>query len=95
MLRREVGWSAENLGKVTLTDSMDVLAVAKNINNVKSVLIYMQSPLTDQYGNTEDGDVMRLRLERVTLDKINFDGMPSKNLKQVADEFWAHPDMNL
>jgi hypothetical protein len=48
-------------------------------------------PLKDQYGNSEETEVLRVTYRRATVDRINWDGFDSDNIYRIADSVWVHP----
>ena len=63
----------------------------KSQPNVAETTLAVQVPLTDQYGNTKNGEVLRVTLSREALDKINFEGFSVNNLSAIAGDYWEHP----
>lgn len=66
-------------------------AVRDNTGNQHDIAITVTFPLIDAFGNTSEQPVMRVRLTRATLEKINFDGFLIDNLPGIADYYWQHP----
>ena len=66
--------------------AQDMKAVAE----VKELMIFVQFPLVDSYGNEKDGDVMRVNLTRSTLDKINFGNFDYNKVPDIADSYFLH-----
>ena len=58
--------------------------------NVTSVNFSVMLDLVDQHGNTELTQVARVRLDRDTWERINWDNFLVDNLPTVADHFWIH-----
>lgn len=50
-------------------------------------------PLKDDFGNVEDGQVLNLRYDKPTIERINWDGFNWKNIYQIADKATVHPDL--
>lgn len=48
----------------------------------------------DQYGNEKKDNVMKITLNRETLDKINYDNFLHNNLPKVANQYWEHPALS-
>ncbi len=47
--------------------------------------------MIDTYGNKTKDVVMKITLDRETLDKINYDNLPRENLPIIAKQYWMHP----
>ncbi|MFE4523991.1 hypothetical protein ACFRCQ_18095 [Cytobacillus firmus] len=74
-----------------LSDSKSALEKISKIKELKKIVLQWQLPLTDQYGNTEDGQVMIINIEREALDKINWDNFDINNFENVSTTYFEHP----
>ena len=86
----------ENLtNKLTRTsmwmDSADLVESAFKKKYVSELVIMWHLPLVDQYGNEEDGNVMKITITRATADKINWENFTHDNLPNIADDYFEHP----
>lgn len=66
-------------------------AVRDNTGNAHNVRVEATGQLTDAYGNTSEGPIMRVNFSRAVLERINFAGIQPENLPLVADIYWQHP----
>ncbi|MBS4191725.1 hypothetical protein KHA94_16165 [Bacillus sp. FJAT-49705] len=71
-------------------DSISILEPISKIESVKGVIIHWMFPLVDQYGNSEDVNVMAFNIEREELDKINWDNFLIENLPTVVNDYFEH-----
>lgn len=74
-----------------LNKTVEFMKSMKLQKEVAQVTLIIQAPLSDRYGNVENGDVMITLLSRETLDKINFKNFNAENLSAIADSYWEHP----
>ncbi|SCN38280.1 Protein of unknown function [Bacillus cytotoxicus] len=91
-------------GKENLTNNMtkkgmwmDTVDILKNLSNEKEIseiVFFYTFPMVDPYGNKKKDTVMKITLNRETLDKINFDNFLFDNLPKIADQYWEHPAFN-
>lgn len=62
-------------------------------SNYTQVWIVGMFPLKDAYGNVKDGQVLNLRYDKPTIERINWDGFNWKNIYTIADKAIVHPDL--
>ncbi|MDV0447357.1 hypothetical protein MsAg5_12430 [Methanosarcinaceae archaeon Ag5] len=74
-----------------LLDANRIFSELKKWDEVSEVVILWSLPLTDVYGNTKDSTVLKITLERETMDKINFDNFNYENYALLADYYYEHP----
>ncbi|OKO50511.1 hypothetical protein ABH17_029365 (plasmid) [Bacillus toyonensis] len=76
---------------------IDTISILKDLNKEKEIseitFIY-KYPMVDPNGNEKKDTVMKITLNRETLDKINFDNLLHDNLPKIANKYWEHPDFN-
>lgn len=77
-----------------LYNTVEFMKVMKSQEEVTQATLIVQAPLTDRYGNVENGDVMIVLISRKTLNKINFNNFKAENLSAVADSYWEHPALS-
>ncbi len=77
-----------------LYNTVEFMKVMKSQEEVTQATLIVQAPLTDRYGNVENGDVMIVLMSRETLNKINFNNFKADNLSAVADSYWEHPALS-
>ena len=83
--------SAESLQRSILHSTVEFMEAMKSQEDVTQATLIVQAPLTDHYGNVENGDVMIVLISKETLRRINFHHFNAKNLSAVADSYWEHP----
>lgn len=83
--------STESLRRSLIYSSVDFMKAMNSQDEVTQATIIVQAPLTDRYGNVDNGDVMVVIMSRETLNKINFNNFKAENLSAVADSYWEHP----
>ncbi|MEK5070763.1 hypothetical protein [Sporosarcina sp. FSL K6-1508] len=74
-----------------LMDSKEILEPISKIKNMNKVVLQWQLPLIDSYGNTKDGLVMTINLERDALDKINWENFNVEKFPDVSKTYFEHP----
>ncbi|TQR21833.1 hypothetical protein [Psychrobacillus vulpis] len=81
-----------NLTKTTIwLDSIEILEPISKLESTKKIVLQWQLPLTDAYGDTKDGQVMTIDLEREQLDKIKWDSFNGENFAVIANNYFEHP----
>lgn len=73
-----------------LSNSGDLFKALFKDGEVVEVNLLWQLPLQDEYGNVENGVVVRLGLLRETFDKINFDNFDFNKYENIADQYFIH-----
>jgi len=86
--------SAKSIKRSFLYSTVEFMKVMKLQDEVTQATLIVQAPLTDRYGNVENGDVMIVLMSRETLNKINFNNFNVENLSVVADSYWEHPTLS-
>lgn len=98
-------WVIEMRGHITITPKMtrntwidqsssffeDIFA--KN-NNIEALELIWSTELTDLKGNISVDNVLEIKMIAENAGTINWDNFDSKNLPQVADNFWEHEALN-
>jgi len=82
-----------SVGSIRRSTQRQIVAIARVVRafTQDELFITVTGPLTDAYGNTSEADIIRLRITRPTLEKINFDNFDIDNLPVIADYYWQHP----
>ncbi|MBO0729300.1 MAG: hypothetical protein J2P57_08575 [Acidimicrobiaceae bacterium] len=87
-------------GMIRTGVAMDVFDMAEKINesgvSYQKLIFWGEGPLTDAYGNTEDGLLFRATFTNDTVQRINWDSFVSSwdGLEQLADGFvYLHPSL--
>ncbi|EJS04904.1 hypothetical protein [Bacillus mycoides] len=76
------------------TDTVSILKDLSNEKNISEITFFYKYPLIDAYGNEKKDTVMKINLNRDTLDKINFDNFSYDNLPKISNQYWEHPTFN-
>ena len=87
--------SAKSIKRSFLYSTVEFMKVMKLQDEVTQATLIVQAPLTDRYGNVENGDVMIVLMSRKTLNKINFNNFNVENITAVADSYWEHPALSI
>ena len=87
-------WSPKSAKRSFLDNTKDYMEQMKKFDDVQTATLIVHVPLTDQYGNEKNGEVLRVTMNRETLDKINFENFNIENIEQVADEYKEHPALS-
>lgn len=81
-----------NLTKIGMwKNTIDILKELKSEKNISEITFNYKFPMIDTYGNKSKEIVMKITLDRETLDKINYDNLPRENLPIIAKKYWMHP----
>ena len=86
--------SAKSLKLSILQRTVDFMKAMSVLDDVTQATFIVQAPLTDRYGNVENGDVMVVVMSKETLTKINFENFYAENLSFFADSYWEHPALS-
>ncbi|CAM3774180.1 hypothetical protein [Alkalicoccus chagannorensis] len=85
------GWSPDSIKNTSLDESVDYFKrIFADREEFQRVEIYWLAPFTDQYGNTELGEMVNVDLTKDTSERINWDQFDAKNLPEVADYYHQH-----
>lgn len=85
------GLTANSILRSSQAQSVAIARVVRAFTPRTDLFITVTGPLTDVYGNTSEKDILRLRITRATLERINFDTFRVANLPDAADFYWQHP----
>lgn len=72
-------------------DSKKILEPISKLETTKKIVLQWHLPLTDSYGETKDGLVMTIDLEREQLDKIKWDNFNGENFSVISNNYFEHP----
>ncbi|MFK4417135.1 membrane-bound lytic murein transglycosylase [Bacillus sp. RC251] len=72
-------------------DTISILKDLKDEKGISEITFFYKYPLVDAYGNEKKDNVMKIQLNRETLDKINYDNLLHDNLPKIANQYWEHP----
>lgn len=76
---------------------MEIAEVAEELakyDEVSEVTVSSYFPLTNNYGETSDQVVLKVGLEKETLERINWENFNQDNFENVADDYFEHPAMS-
>ncbi|MFC3883734.1 hypothetical protein ACFOU2_09575 [Bacillus songklensis] len=59
--------------------------------DIAEVTLIWQLPLVDQYGNEKVGTVVKVGLDRVTANKINWKNFDFNNFEGISPQYFVHP----
>jgi len=68
-----------------------IKAILQSGQNVQSISLRGTFELVDKFGDSTEGEVVRAKYLRATLDRINWDNFDRRNIYAIADEVWLHP----
>ena len=74
-----------------LTEARDIMQALQPREDVSEITMFWSFPLIDAYGNTEDGTIYKININKSTLDKINFERFDYKSIPDIANDFFEHP----
>ncbi|PGO57456.1 hypothetical protein CN980_31600 [Bacillus cereus] len=72
-------------------DTTNILKELAKEKEIQKVIFVWKAELTDTYGNKKTDPVVKMNIDRETIDKINFDNFLYKNLPTVVSDYWQHP----
>ena len=87
--------SAQSLKRSSLYNIVEFMKAMKVLDEVSQATLIIQAPLTDRFGNVENGDVIVVLMSKETLNKINFNNFNAENVTAVADSYWEHPALSV
>lgn len=71
-----------------------IVSVNKNIGDkITSYQFFFNHPLTNKYGDVEEGKVLSFDLSKETVDKINWDNISLQQLINLSENVFKHPDL--
>ncbi|MED5052709.1 hypothetical protein [Anoxybacteroides rupiense] len=74
-----------------LMDSKKLLEELFEQKEISEAVLLWNFTLVDQYGNESVDTVLKIGLDRVTADKINWKNFNYKNFENVAPQYFVHP----
>ncbi|MEW9139145.1 hypothetical protein [Bacillus wiedmannii] len=75
-------------------DTKDILEKLVQEKEISEITFFYQFNLVDQYGNEKKENVMKIKFDRNTIDKINFKNFNHKNTPNIATDYWSHPALD-
>lgn len=73
-----------------LKDAANVIEPLTKLSNVDGIKLQWYYTMVDKYGNEKEEPVMKIQLDRETLNKINWKTFDYNNFEIVADSYWEH-----
>jgi hypothetical protein len=83
------------LKDATMKEVADILRGASEGAPTSYTQVWIRGmfPLKDDFGNVKDGQVLNLRYDRPTIERINWEGFTWRSIYKVADKAIIHPDL--
>lgn len=80
--------------KGTYMDTLDIAEIIRKealLDSSNGFDISYYTELTDVYGQSSDGVIVEIGVNKDTLEKIDFKNVLHKNVPTIADYYWEHP----
>ena len=90
IVMKKIPLSQNTYKKQLLNDSQQILQKLSGLKDVSYVNLEWQGKLIDQNGNSEWKPVMRINVEKETLDKTNWEDLNENDIENVADDYWQN-----
>lgn len=88
------GWDEASTKRGIDRDSCDVFEAVYTCDyDFEKVDVIAYGKFYDKYGNESIEPAVKIKLEKETAQKINWEHFQSSNLEDVADKYWTHPAM--
>lgn len=79
---------------LTWNGTTNILKKLSKEKEIQKVIFVWNAELTDTYGNKKSDPVMKMSIDRESLDKINFKNFDHNNIPNVVKDYWEHPAYN-
>lgn len=79
---------------LTWNGTTNILKKLSKEKEIQKVIFVWNAELTDTYGNKKSDPVMKMNIDRESLDKINFKNFDHNNIPNVVKDYWEHPAYN-
>ncbi|MBD8076503.1 hypothetical protein [Bacillus thuringiensis] len=79
---------------LTWNGTTNILKKLSKEKEIQKVIFVWKAELTDTYGNKKSNPVMKMSIDRESLDKINFKNFDHNNIPNVVKDYWEHPAYN-
>lgn len=79
---------------LTWNGATNILKKLSKEKEIQKVIFVWKAELTDTYGNKKSDPVMKMSIDRESLDKINFKNFDLNNIPNVVKDYWEHPAYN-
>ncbi|HHT7152361.1 hypothetical protein BK718_24710 [Bacillus thuringiensis serovar andalousiensis] len=79
---------------LTWNGTTNILKKLSKEKEIQKVVFVWKAELTDTYGNKKSDPVMKMNIDRGSLDKINFKNFDHNNIPNVVKDYWEHPAYN-
>lgn len=90
IVMKKIPLSQNTYKKQLLNDSKQILEKLSGLKDVSYVNLEWQGKLIDQSGNSEWKPVMRINVEKETLNNINWEDLNENDIENVADDYWQN-----
>lgn len=91
IVMKKIPLSQNTYKKQLLNDSKQILEKLSGLEDVSYVNLEWQGKLIDQKsGNSEWKPVMRINVEKETLNNINWEDLNENDIENVADDYWQN-----
>ncbi|KAB7656680.1 hypothetical protein GBN78_11675 [Bacillus sp. B2-WWTP-C-10-Post-4] len=79
---------------LTWNGTTNILKKLSKEKEIQKVVFVWKAELTDTYGNKKSDPVMKMNIDRESLDKINFKNFDHNDIPNVVKDYWEHPAYN-
>ncbi|PGS64216.1 hypothetical protein COC69_30430 [Bacillus cereus] len=79
---------------LTWNGTTNILKKLSKEKEIQKVIFVWKAELTDTYGNKKSDPVMKMSIDRESLDKINFKNFDYNNIPNIVKDYWEHPAYN-
>lgn len=90
IVMKKIPLSQNTYKKQLLNDSKQILEKLSGLKDVSYVNLEWQGKLIDQSGNSEWKPVMRINVEKETLNNINWEDLNENDIENVVDDYWQN-----
>lgn len=94
IVMKKIPLSQNTYKKQLLNDSKQILEKLSGLEGISYVNLEWQGKLIDQSGNSEWKPVMRINVEKGTLDNINWEDLNENDIENVVDDYWQNEIFN-
>lgn len=93
-LNKDVGLTANSTRDSALIDTKDLIqSIVEEYEFDGGILFKWSAPLTDDYGNEEYHEIMKMEFTPNTLSEINYENISKEAFREIADDAKFHPSI--
>src|SRR5690625_1971098 len=93
-LNKDVGLTANSTLDSALIDTKDLIqSIVEEYEFDGGILFKWSAPLTDDYGNEEYHEIMKMEFTPNTLSEINYENISKEAFREIADDAKFHPSI--